>query len=162
MEVIRREYDDEEVIRVGGNVSAPTSSRVMLRMGIGYSALVRRQAEKGLATTSVEGLTEPQTDNSKAAMLRAIDRTPVASVSAVSATEVEYIALVATLGNDYSAKPGITQPRVVSEVLTAAQMARAQADAQVLHRTALRAATARRELALKMASVRSMQKATKH
>ena len=57
MEVIRREYDDEEVIRVVGNVSASTSSRVMLRMGIGYSALVRQQAERGLFTTSVEGLT---------------------------------------------------------------------------------------------------------
>ncbi len=42
MEVIRREYDDEEVIRVVGIVSAPTSSRVMLRMGIGYSALARQ------------------------------------------------------------------------------------------------------------------------
>ncbi len=57
MEVIRREYDDEEVIRVLGKVGAPISSRVMLRMGIGYSALVRQQAENGLATTSVEGLT---------------------------------------------------------------------------------------------------------
>ena len=68
MEVIRREYDDEEVIRVVGNVSAPTSSKVMLRMGIGYSALVRQQAEKLLSTTSVEELTEPQTHNSRAAM----------------------------------------------------------------------------------------------
>ena len=48
MEVIRREYDDEEVILVVGNVITPTSSRVMLRIGIGYSALVRQQAEKGL------------------------------------------------------------------------------------------------------------------
>ena len=95
-------------------------------------------------------------------MHRAIDRTTMASVSAASAIEAEYNALVATLGIDYSAKPGITQPKVVSEMLTAAQRARAQANAQVLHRTALRAATARRELALKMESVRSPQKATKH
>jgi hypothetical protein len=47
MEVICREYDDEEVIRVVGSVSAPTSSRVMLRAGIGYSAFVHQQAEKG-------------------------------------------------------------------------------------------------------------------
>jgi hypothetical protein len=40
MEVIRQEYDDEEVIRVVGNVSAPTYSRVMLRMGISYSVFV--------------------------------------------------------------------------------------------------------------------------
>ena len=84
MEVIRREHDDEEVIRVVGNVIASTSSRVMLRMCIGYSALVRHQAEKGLATSSVEGLTEPQTNNSRAAMQRAIDRTTLACVSAVS------------------------------------------------------------------------------
>ncbi len=88
-------------------------------------------------------------------MQRAIDRTIVTCVSAVSAIEAEYSALVATLGSDYSAKPGITQPKVVSEVLTAAQRARAQAYAQVLHRTAIRAATAKRELALKMGSVRS-------
>jgi hypothetical protein len=136
MEVIRREYDDEEDIRVVGIVSARTSSRAMLRMGIGYSVLVRQQAEKGLSTPSVEGLRERQTDNSRAAMHRAIDRTTTACVSAVSAIEAEYNALVATLGSDYSAKPGITQPRVVSEVVTAAQRARAQADAQVLHRTA--------------------------
>ena len=48
MEVIRREYDDEEVIRVVGNVSAPISCRVMLRMDICDSALVRQQAEKGV------------------------------------------------------------------------------------------------------------------
>ncbi len=95
-------------------------------------------------------------------MHRAIHHTTLAGVSAVSAIEGEYSALVATLANDYSAKPGITQPRLVSEVLTAAQRARAQADAQVLHRTALRAAAARRGLALKMGSVRSPQKTTKH
>jgi hypothetical protein len=163
MEVIRREYDDEEVIRVVSNVSAPTSSRVMMRMGIGYSALVRQQAEKGLSITSVERLTKPQIDYNRADMQRAIDRTTVAGVSAVSAIEAEYIALVATLGSDYSAKPGITQPRVVSEMLTAAQRARAQANAQVLHHTdALRAAAAMRELALKMGSVRSPHKTTKH
>jgi hypothetical protein len=113
-------------------------------MGIGYSALVRQQPETGLSTASVEGLTKPQTNNSRAAMQRAIDRTTMTSVSVVSAIEAEYSAFIATLGSDYSAKLGITQPRVVSEVLT-----RAQADAQVLHRTALRAAAARRELALK-------------
>ena len=84
-----------------GNVSAPTSSRVMLRMGIGYSALVRQQPETGLSTASVEGLTKPQTNNSRAAMQRAIDRTTVADVSAESEIEAEYSALVATLGNDY-------------------------------------------------------------
>jgi hypothetical protein len=131
-------------------------------MGIGYSALVRQQAEKGLSTASVEGPTKPHTDKSRAAMQRAIDRTTVAGVSLVSAIEAEYNALVATLGSDYSAKLGITQPRVVSEVLTAAQRARAHADAQALHRTALRAAVAMRELALKMGSVRSPEKATKH
>jgi hypothetical protein len=94
MEVIRREYDDKEVIRVVGYVSAPTSSRVMLRMGIGCSTLVRQQAEKGLSTTSVEGQTKPQTNNSRAAMQRAIDRTTMAGVSAVSAIEAEYSALL--------------------------------------------------------------------
>ena len=108
MEVIRREYEDEEVIRVVGNAIALTSSRVMLRMGIGYSALVRQQDEKGLAIASIEGLTEPQTDNSRAAMQRAIDRTTSTGVSAVSVIEAEYSSLIATLGNEYSAKPDIT------------------------------------------------------
>ena len=71
MEVIRRDYDDEEVIRVVGNASAPTSSRVMLRMGIGYSAFVRQQAEIRFSTASAEGLTDHQIDSSRAAMQRA-------------------------------------------------------------------------------------------
>ena len=60
MEVVRREYDDVEVIRVVGNVSAPTSSRFMLRMGIGYSAFLRQQAAKEVSVASTEGLTEPK------------------------------------------------------------------------------------------------------
>ena len=40
-------------------------------------------------------------------------------VTAVSATEAEYSALAATLDSDVSAKPMITQPRVVVVVLTA-------------------------------------------
>ena len=85
MEVIRREYDDEGVIRVVGNVSAPTSSRVMLRMGISYSAFVLQQAEKGVSIASAEGLTNPQTNNSTTDMQRAIDRATVTGVTAVSA-----------------------------------------------------------------------------
>ena len=161
MEVIRREYDDEEVIRVVGNVSAPTSSRVMLRMGIGYSAFVRQQAETGSSTASAEGLTDLQTDNSRAAMQRAIDRATMTGVSAISAIEAEYSALAAILGSDVSGKPMVTQPRVVFVVLMAAQRARVREDAQVLHRTALRAAAARHKLAHKMRSVRSPQKAIK-
>jgi hypothetical protein len=163
MEAIRREYDEEEVIRVVGNVSAPTSSRVMLRMmGIGYSAFVRQQAKKGVSIASAEWLADPQKDNNRAVMQRAIDRATVTSVTAVSAIEAEYSALAATSGSDVSAKPMITQPSGVDVVLTAAQRARARADAQVLHRTALRAAAARREVAHKMRSVRSPQKATNH
>jgi len=160
--VIRRDNDDEEVIRVVGNVSAPTSSRVMLRMCIGYSAFVRQQVEKELSIASAEGLTDPPTNNSRAVMQRAIDRATVTGVDAVSAIEAEYNALAATLSSDVSAKPVITQPRVVVVVLGASQRARARAYAQVMHRTALRTAAARRELAHNMRSVRSPQKATKH
>ena len=60
MEVIRRDYDDEEVIRVVDNASAPASSRVTLRMCIGYSAFVRQQAEKGMSIASAEGLKDPK------------------------------------------------------------------------------------------------------
>jgi hypothetical protein len=95
-------------------------------------------------------------------MQRAIDRATVTGVTAVSAIEVEYSALAATLGRGVSAKPMIINPRVVVAVLAAAQRARARADAQVLHRTASRAAVARRKLAHKMRSVRSPQEATKH
>ena len=59
-------------------------------MGIGYSAFVRQQAEMGSSTASAEGLTDRQTDSSRAAMQRAIDRVTVAGVNAVSAIEAEY------------------------------------------------------------------------
>ena len=141
-----------------GNASVPTSSRVMLRMRIGYSTFVRQQAVKGMSIASAEGLTDPQTDNSRAAMQRAIDRGTITAVIAVSTIEAEYNALTATLDSDVSEKPTITQPRVVARVLTATQRARAGADARVLHRTALRAAAARHELAHMMRSVRSPRK----
>jgi hypothetical protein len=94
-------------------------------------------------------------------MQRAIDRATVAGANAVTAIEAEYRDLAVTLGNGGSSTSPIAQSRVVSEVLTAAQRARAQADAQVLHSTALRAAAARREVARGMNSVRVPPKATK-
>ncbi len=68
MEVIRREYDEEEVIRVVGNVSAPTSSRVMLRMGIGSSAFVRQQAGKRGVYSVCRRADRSPKNNSRAAM----------------------------------------------------------------------------------------------
>jgi hypothetical protein len=47
MEVIRREYDDEEVIGVVGNVNALTSSRVMLRMGLATQPSCVNKLKKG-------------------------------------------------------------------------------------------------------------------
>ena len=96
-----------------GNFSAPTSSRVMLRMCIGFSTFVRQQAKKGVSIASAEGLTDPQTYNNRAAMQRAIDRATTIGVIAVSAIEAQYIALAATLGSDVSTKPMITQPRLL-------------------------------------------------
>ena len=57
-----------EVIRVVGNASAPISSRVMLRMGIGFSAFVRHQAVLGVFMASAEGLNDAQIDRSVAAL----------------------------------------------------------------------------------------------
>ena len=83
-----------------------------------------------MSIASDKGLIDPYTDNSTTAMQRAIDRATVIGVTTVSAIEAEYRALAATLGRDVSAKPVITQPRVVDVVLTATQRARARADAQ--------------------------------
>jgi hypothetical protein len=62
--VIRRGYDDTEVIRVVGDASTPTSSRVMLRMGIGYSAFMRHQGNLGVSMASTERLDNSQIDRS--------------------------------------------------------------------------------------------------
>ena len=161
MEVIRREYEDEEVIRVVSNVSAPTSSRVMLHMGIGYSIFVRQQATMQVSVASAKGLTDLQTDISRAAIQWAVDRATRAGVTNVSAIEAEYNALAATIGSEVTAKCMIAQPKTVAVVFTAARRSRTRANAQLLHRFALRAADVRRGVAHKMRVVRSPQKAAK-
>jgi len=64
IEVIRRGYDDREVMRVVVNASATTSSRVKLRMSIGYSAFMRHQGNLGVSMASTERLDNSQIDRS--------------------------------------------------------------------------------------------------
>jgi len=155
LEVIRPGYDDTEAIRVICNASAPTSSRVMLRMDIGYSKCVRHQANLGVSMTSTERRDDSQTDRSIiAALKRAIDKVVVGDLKVVVANEAKYTATATTLFRENTAANRVLQPGTMTLALREAYTVKAQSDARVLHQTELRAAMARQEVARKRSCVR--------
>ena len=126
------------MIRIVGNVCAPTSLRVMLRMAVGYSASVSRHAPGGVGKDPT--ISE---DESRAAMQRAMDRAASEEISMIEALEKEY-------ASSWSKDEGATyalvpQPRVVTMALTVSRNQKAKSDAQMRHETAIKTAERRQK-----------------
>ena len=133
--------EETEMIRIVGNVCAPTSCKVMLRMALGYAAWVRRCAEMPSPPVS-----DQQTEDSAAAMERAIARAAAEELSTVATLEMEY-AVTGRPEEPPEHNVAVPKPKTVSAALTAAAQAKAKTDARVRHSKAQRAADARRKAA---------------
>ena len=142
--------DETELVRAVGNVCAPTSCKVMIRMSLGYAAWRKRCAEVMPTEPTPESLAEDST----AAMERAMARAAASELSAASALEMEYD-VAARADAEPRVKANVPKPKTVTMSLLATARAKAMSDAKVLHSKANKAADARREAA------RVMQQAKK-
>ena len=108
-------------------------------MALGYAAWVRRCAEMPSPPVS-----DQQSEDSTAAMERAMARAAAEELSTVAALEMKY-AVTARPEEPPKHGAAVPKPKTISLALTAAAQAKAKTDARVRHSKAQRAAGARRK-----------------
>ena len=146
--------EDTEIIRIVGNVCAPTSCKVMLRMALGYAAWMQR-----CAVMPTPPVPEDHPDDSTEAMERAIARAAAEELSAVAAMEMEYAAAARPAEPEPPKQQvAVPKPKTMSLALTAAAQAKAKTDARALHGKAQRSAEARRKAARAMQDAKARNK----
>ena len=153
IECVSKIVDELGLIRLIGNVCAPTSCRVMFRLAVGYSAFVRQQAE---LMHHVPAETAPardkQVEDSRAVFQRALDRVAADNISAVEALDRAYADARQAAKTDAAKRGLIEPPRVVTLSLRKARQAKARSDAKLLKAKAIQAKEARRKAAAALQS----------
>ena len=162
IECLKPVTDETEMIRTVGNVCAPTSLRVMLRMGIGYSAFVQQQSttDSTLASPLLGKAEGRSVEDSRSALHRAVERAAAEEITMVTAMEQEYAAASAAL-KPSAARGQEAKPRTVTMALASAARQKARTDARILHAKAMEAAKARQMAAKKMEGARVSQQKQK-
>ena len=155
MECLREVTNEAEMIRIVGNVCAPTSLRVMLRLAIGYAS---QAALQPLGPYGSEANSDRAEEDKRAALQRALTRAAAGDITTVDALDREFDALEASLNQANPQLPAkkkqagaaVPKPRTVAIALTAAARKKARTDARMKHAVAVKAAAARRTAAARM------------
>ena len=144
---------EQELVKVVGNVCAPTSCSVMVRMAVGYSAWIRQQSELlHYLPSEAAPMTDKQVQDSTARFQRALDRAAADELTAVSALEREYAMDAAAATAERTLEKSATRPGAVTLSLLQAKQAKAKGDAKLLKAKAAKVAKARRAAASKLNS----------
>ena len=158
MECLQDTATETEMIRIVGNVCAPTTLRVMMRMAVGYAAYVATETGSPSDPERLAGRAE---DAKQAAFQRAVDRATAGEMTAVEAMEKEferYEPSGVQSGNRRAKQQEplqVPQPRAVTLALVAAARKKAKTDARLKHEAADRAAAARRKAAARIKEVKT-------
>ena len=158
LECLKATTTETDMIRIVGNVCAPTSARVMIRMAVGYAASVHNISS---IPVSAQGEPSRPEDETRAAMQRAMDRAASKELSAVEAIDRQF---QEARKREHQAEKGSSQvrptkPRTVAMALTVASRKKFRADALVRHKAAEQAAAARRRAARSMERAKAEYKA---